>query len=102
MEDPKQEFVDFIKELRAMLKTDECAECSCPNIRCEWHGDCYNCMRIYRHLGSHVPRCLQFVIDKKIDRIIEATENERQKRSIKSDDYYDYLHSVAPKEDENK
>ena len=99
MELSKEKFVDVIKGIREVLKTDECAECSCPNIRCEWHGDCYSCIRIYRHFGNHVPRCLQFVLDKKIARITQAAENEIQKRSITPDEYYDYLNSVAPKED---
>ena len=99
MDSSKDKFVESIKEIRAVLKTDECAECSCPNIRCEWHGDCYNCIRIYRHYAHHVPRCLQFVLDKKVARITQAVENEIQKRSITPDEYYDYLNSVAPKED---
>jgi hypothetical protein len=46
-----------------------------------------------------VPRCLQFVLDKKIARITQAAENEIQKRPITPDEYYDYLNLVAPKED---
>ena len=99
MELSKEKIVDVIQEIRKVLKTDECAKCSCPNIRCEWHGDCYNCIRIYRHFGRHIPRCLQFVLDKKIARITEAAENEIQKRPITPDEYYDYLNSVATKED---
>lgn len=99
MEITKEKFVEIIKEIREVLKSDEHAECSCPNIRCEWHGDCYNCIRIYRHYAHHVPRCLQFVIDKKIARITQAAKNEIQKRSITPDEYYDYLNSIAPKED---
>jgi hypothetical protein len=86
MELSKEKFVDIIKEIREVLRTDECTECSCPNMRCEWHGDCYSCIRIYRHFSNHVPRCLQFVLDKKI-----ATPDE----------YYDYLNLVAPKKMSN-
>jgi hypothetical protein len=98
MDPVKDKFVETIKEIRAVLKTDECAECSCPNIRCEWHGDCYSCIRIYRHYAHHVPRCLQPVLDKKVARIMQAAENEIQKRPVTPDAYYDYLNSVAPKE----
>jgi hypothetical protein len=31
MELSKEKFVDVIQEIRKVLKTDECAECSCPN-----------------------------------------------------------------------
>jgi len=99
MELSKEKFVDVIKGIRKVLKADESAECSCPNIRCEWHGDCYKCIRIYRHFGNHVPRCLQFVLEKKIARITQAAENEIQNRPATPDEYYDYLNSVAPKED---
>jgi len=97
MEISKEEFVERIKQIREVLKTDESSECSCPNVRCEWHGDCHSCIRIYRHFGHHVPRCLQFVLDKKIARITQAAENEIQKRSVTPDEYYDYLNLVAPK-----
>ncbi|MFH1036088.1 MAG: hypothetical protein V1806_16420 [Pseudomonadota bacterium] len=95
----KEEFVVAVKNIREMLQTDTCAECSCPNLRCEWHGDCYNCIRIYRHFGRHVPRCLQFVLDKKIASITEAARNEGQKKPLPPDEYFDYLNAVAPKED---
>ncbi len=94
----KEEFVALAKTVREMLKTEACAECSCPNLRCEWHGDCYNCIRIYRHFGRHVPRCLQFVLDKKIASITEVAKNEGQKKPLTPDEYFDYLNAVAPKE----
>jgi hypothetical protein len=99
MDPAKEKFVETIKEIRAVLKTDECAECSCPNVRCEWHGDCYSCIRIYRQYARHVPRCLQPVLDENIARIMQAAENEIQKRPVTPDEYYDYLNSVALKED---
>ena len=102
MELSKEEFVERIKGIREALETDECSECSCPNVRCEWNGDCHSCIRIYRHFGHHVPRCLQFVLDKKIARITEAAENEIQKRPITPDEYYDYLNLVAPKKVSSK
>lgn len=99
MKQSKEEFVGVINKIREVLKTDECAECSCPNVRCELHGDCYNCIRVYRHFGHHVPRCLQFVLEKKIASITKTAEKEMGKRAITPDEYYDYLNSVAPKQD---
>jgi hypothetical protein len=54
-------------------------------------------MRIYRHFGNNIPRCLQFVLDKKIARITEAAVAEGQKKPLTPDEYYDHLNSVAPK-----
>ena len=99
MASSKEEFVGVIKEIRKVIESDECTDCSCPNIRCELHGDCYNCIRVYRHFGHHVPRCLQFVLDKKIANITQTIEREMEKRAKTPDVYYDYLNSVAPKED---
>jgi hypothetical protein len=99
MNQSKEEFVETIKSIREMLRTGECAECSCPNIRCEWHGDCYNCIRIYRHFGKNIPRCLQFVLEKKLARITEVVRDEAQKKPLTSDELYDYLNAVAPGEE---
>ena len=96
MEQSKEEFVEIVKKLRNVLKTDECITCSCPNTRCELHGDCYNCIRIYRHLGHNVPNCLKPVINKKMEKIKEAVENEIQEIPKRPDELYDYLYSVAP------
>jgi len=99
MTQTKEDFVEIVKKVRDVLKTDECATCSCPNIRCEWHGDCYNCIRIYRHFRHNVPNCLQPVIAQKISRIKEAVENEIQEIPKRPDEIYDYLYSVAPIEE---
>lgn len=95
----KDEFVEIVKEIREVIASDECIECSCPNIRCELHGNCYNCVRVYRHFGHHVPRCLQFIIDKKVASISQTIEKELGKRSKTPDEYYDHLNSVMPKTD---
>jgi hypothetical protein len=94
----KEEFAEIIKKLRALKTSGDHAECSCPNARCELHGDCYNCIRAYRHFGHHVPRCLQFVLDRKMACIIRAVENEMGPRPISPDEYYDYAESILPRE----
>jgi hypothetical protein len=99
MASTKEEFVGVIKKIRKVIASDECVECSCPNIRCELHGDCYNCIRVYRHFGHHVARCLQFVIDKKMASISRTIEKEMGKRPITPNEHYDYLDSVMPKKD---
>jgi hypothetical protein len=98
MEISKEQYAALVTEIREMLKTDECVECSCPNLRCEWHGDCHSCVRIYRHFGNHVPRCLQFVLDKKAAAIKEATETALRKKPLPPDEVYDYLDKAVPKE----
>jgi len=46
-----------------------------------------------------VPRCLQFVLDKKITSMSQTIENEMGKRPKTPDEYYDYLNVVMPKTD---
>ena len=99
MASTKEEFVGIIKAIREVIASDESMECTCPNIRCELHGDCYNCVRIYRHFGQHVPRCLQPVLDKIIANISQTMEKEMGKRQKTPDEYYDYLNTVMPKTD---
>jgi len=41
-----------------MLASGADAECPCPNVRREFHGDCCNCVRIHGHYRDHVPRRL--------------------------------------------
>ncbi|HUN56210.1 MAG TPA: hypothetical protein VMU29_13750 [Smithella sp.] len=97
MASTKEEFIDIIKQIREVVASDECSVCSCPNIRCELHGDCYNCVRVYRHFGHHVPRCLQFVLDKKMAGMSQTMQNELGKRPKTPDEFYDYLNTVMPK-----
>lgn len=95
----KEEFVEIIKKLREVIASDKHTECSCPNVRCELHGDCYNCVRAYRYFAHHVPRCLQCVLDKKIANISQAIKEEMGGKPITPDEHYNYLNTVMPKTD---
>jgi len=94
----KDDFVEMVRNAREFLSSEEMTECSCPNTRCEIHGDCYNCVRIYRKLGNHVPRCLQHVLDNKVTEISEQVAQLLAKRPISPKEYYDYLDEVLPKD----
>ncbi len=99
MASTKEEFVEIIKKLREVIASGEHTECSCPNVRCELHGDCYNCVRAYRYFAHHVPRCLQCVLDKKIANISKAIKEELEGKPVTPDEYYNYLNTVMPKTD---
>jgi hypothetical protein len=92
----KEEFVAEVKEVRAMLATDAHAGCSCPNTYCEYHGDCYNCIRIHRHFKDHVPRCLQPMLREKMAGLIQAVEYSVEDIPSSPKEYWDYLNEVAP------
>ena len=46
----KDEYVDQIQQIRAMLASGAEAKCSCPKTKCEWHADCYNCVRLLQRV----------------------------------------------------
>jgi hypothetical protein len=84
-----------------MLASDKEAECSCPKTKCEWHGDCYNCIRIHRHFGDHVPNCLQFILQDKIREIARAVEMTAERKPMTPDEYWDHVNRVAPLEEKS-
>jgi len=66
-------------------------KCSCPNVKCEWHGDCIKCVAQHRYFKKHIPNCLQVVFSdkmKEMAQIFEMTATENEK--IPSE-YWDYV-----------
>lgn len=94
----KEEFAELIKRARAMLASDAEAECSCPKTKCEWHGDCYSCVRIHRHNGDHVPNCMQFILQDKVKEIARVAEMTAGPSDRTPDGFWDYVNEVAPPE----
>lgn len=96
----KEEYIDLVKEIRAMLASDAEAECSCPKTKCEWHGDCYNCIRIHRHFGDHVPNCLQFILKNQIEELARAADMTVEPKPQTPDEYWEAVNQVAPPDKE--
>lgn len=94
----KDEYVDLIKQIREMLASGAEAKCSCPKTKCEWHGDCYNCIRIHRHFGDHVPNCLQFILQNKVKELARAAEMTAEPKPKTPDEFWDHVNEVAPPE----
>ncbi len=84
-----------------MLASGAEATCSCPKTKCQWHGDCYNCVRIHRHFGEHVPNCLQFILGDKIKELARAAEMNVESKQRTPDEYWDYVQEVAPADTEH-
>jgi hypothetical protein len=92
----KDEFLKLVQDIRAKLDAGVEAKCSCPKIKCEWHSDCYNCVRIHRHFGDHIPNCLTFILQDKITeiaRVVELNVNPKEKTPA---EYYDYVKQISP------
>jgi len=98
----KEEYTKHIMEIRKILKSDACKECPCPKIKCEWHGDCYNCVRIHRHFGDHIPNCLQFILKDKIKEMARTVEMNLEAKEQTPAEYWDYVNQVAPPDGSEK
>ena len=96
----KEQFVDVVKNLRAMIKSGEHSKCTCPKVKCEWHGNCYECVLIHRVNKDHVPNCLQPILENKIREIAKAAELLVVTKEKTPGEYWDYVNEVCPKEDD--
>jgi len=93
----KKEFVKQVKGIRAMLDGGEDAKCPCPKAKCEWHGRCYECVRIHRHFGEHVPNCLQFMLQDRVRALAGVAELKVEPKPKTPDRYWDHVNKVAPR-----
>jgi hypothetical protein len=96
----REEYVELVKGLRQMLASDAEAVCSCPKTHCEWHGDCYNCVRIHRHQRTHLPNCMQPILREKIAGLARTVETTLQDEPQTPKSHWDYVNEVAPREGE--
>lgn len=94
----KDDYVNLVKEIRAVLASGKEATCSCPKTKCEWHGDCYHCIRIHRHFGDHVPDCLLFILQGKVREMARAAGMTAEKKPMTPDEYWEHVNRVAPLE----
>lgn len=94
----KDDDVSLIREIRVMLASDKEAKCSCPKTKYEWYGDGYNCIRIHRHFGDHVPNCLQLILKDKMREIARAAEMTAERKPVTPDEYWDHLYRAVPPE----
>lgn len=54
MRTKEQYYEDTLKN-RAVLKQEDVLHCTCPYVRCEWHGRCRECVALHRYHASHLP-----------------------------------------------
>ena len=92
----KQEYVKLVKSIRAMLTSNKDSRCPCPKTKCEWYGRCYECVRIHRHFGDHVPNCMQAMLQDRIKALAGVAELNVDPKAKTPDAYWDYVKKVAP------
>jgi hypothetical protein len=92
----RQAFVKVVKNIRAMLASGRDAACTCPKVKCEWHGKCYECVRIHRHFRDHVPNCLQFMLQDEVKELARVAECTVAPKPKTPDAYWDRVRRDAP------
>jgi hypothetical protein len=88
----KEEFYNtIVKEAREILKDPAIFKCSCPKVRCEWHGKCQECVALHRYYRNHVPSCFQQFIKEKITVIAQIGDLDVIEKEITPSEYWDYV-----------
>lgn len=65
---------DVNQECRDIIKSGKYDKCCCPDINCEWHGNCHDCIIIHRAYKDHVPHCMAMIIKDKIKALANSIE----------------------------
>lgn len=95
----KEQFAEVIKQCREKIKSGKYEKCSCPELKCEWHGKCHECVMIHRAFQDHIPNCMKPIIKNKIIDLAEAIEFDIKPKNRTPDDYWDYVKTVYPDEE---
>jgi hypothetical protein len=87
----KEEFYKLVIELRKIAANPVNQKCSCPKLKCEWHGKCLECVTIHRYSKDHVPNCFQQFINDKISAIAGIGEMVAVEKEKTPAEYWDYV-----------
>ncbi len=97
----KEEFREVVEKCRELIKSREYAKCTCPKVKCEWHGKCYECVLIHRVNSNHVPNCMQHIFEEKVRALAGAIEFNIEKKPMTPPEFWDYVNEVSPPRDDN-
>ncbi len=96
----KEEFRRVVESCRELIKSSEHAECTCPKTKCEWHGKCYECVKIHRVHGNHFPNCLQYILQDKIEGLAATIEHNIERKPMTMPELWEYVNEVSPPDKE--
>ncbi len=94
----KEEYAERLKGWVERMEGGECAECPCPKTECYWHGKCYECVRIHRMQGNHLPNCLQFIVADQIKALADAVELDTTDRPHRPVEFYKHAKKALSEE----
>ena len=66
-------------------------KCRCPDTLCEWHGKCKECVALHRIKNTHLPACLQPLIEDSVNGLLKAVELTATKIEGTSPEYRQYV-----------
>ena len=97
----KEEYYDQVLENRRLAADPQVIKCSCPNILCDWHSKCKECVALHRYHNDHVHICLQPIINDKITALAATVEMLTEKKEPTPLEYRHYV-KERDKEAESK
>jgi len=93
----KEEYYEHIKAIRVILSDPENTKCNCPKTKCEWHGNCTQCVASHRYFGDHVPNCFQAVFNSRIKEMVQIFELVATEKEKTPDSYREYVKEMDRK-----
>lgn len=79
----ENDFCQALEKTRQILESTEGDECPCSYKNCPIYGKCFECVKVHRVKGHHVPECFQGMFAPHIEalsKLIEKkTEDDRPK-----------------------
>ena len=75
MEYTKQEFEKILEKSREIIADGSLDDCPCTQA-CEWHGKCFECVKIHRVKGTHIPECMHHIFQDKIKELAKCVERK--------------------------
>jgi hypothetical protein len=87
----KEQYYELIKEIRSVLDNPDNLKCTCPKIKCEWHGNCKKCVAQHRYFKKHIPSCLQSIFNDRIMELVQIFELTASEGERTPSEYWDYV-----------
>ena len=87
----KEQFYESVLRNRKMAADPEVTRCTCPDILCEWHGKCKECVALHRTKKTHLPACMHDLIKDNIIALLSAVEMTAAPIEITSPEYRNYV-----------
>lgn len=98
----REEFVEEILDCREKINSGKYDKCPCPVKKCEWHGNCHQCVLLHRVYQDHIPNCLKPIFRNKLKDLAHALEYDISPKERSPEEYWDYMKEHYPKEETDK